>query len=100
MTQAMVFQLVCGVLLLLAGLLNVAVICSPNVPNGSDAKHSSRKVMAGAMLMLGVYLVGMATAGTSADRVMTILCGLIALAQVASSLIKIFPEEFGHHADH
>lgn len=96
MNQALVFQLVCGVLLLLAGLLNVAVICSPDVPNGSEAKHSSRKVMAGAMLMLGVYLVGMSLHGSLTDRVMTILCGLIALAQVASALIKIFPEEFNH----
>lgn len=96
MNAAIFFQLIAGLALLAAGLLQVAVIRAPDVPNGPEAKLAVRKVMCGAMLIGGGYLLNTAFAGSQVDKVMALSLGLIGVSQSVFSLIKLFPEEYHH----
>lgn len=96
MNAALFFQVVAGLALLAAGFLHVAVIRAPDVPNGPMVKLSVRKVMCGAMLISGGYLISMAVNGDAVDHVMALSLGLIGVSQSVFALIKLFPEEFMH----
>lgn len=96
MNAALVFQVLAGLALIAAGLLQVAVIRSPDVPNDVRPKLSGRRVMCLAMLIAGAYILSMSAQGATTDRVMTLCLGLFGLSQGVFSFVKLFPEEFRH----
>lgn len=96
MSAAIFFQTIAGFALVMAGLLQIAVIRSPDIPSRHNAKHSAIKLTCAAMLISGMHLLNMAVDGQTADKALTLALGLIGVSQSVFALIKLFPEEYQH----
>ncbi len=91
MSAATIVQWLVCTELALAFLLQLAVFRAPDLPD-TPATRVSRILMIGALFIGFCYLSYLSSHGVLADKPMTLVLAVMALAQLNSAKSKLFPE--------